>query len=159
MNNASIRTRAPEPGQPVSQSAWVCSSRWARLDDRVLRERPEWYLEKERLPPEQTVRKKPGRQAFARRQAQRFLGWLASASSWDSQPQCTLRPEAASADEPGSERSVLIAGHHGALSALLPPDPAAQPVEGDKPPGLRNGEVVRLALGITATQCFWQRLP
>ena len=135
----------------------MCSSRWAQLDDRVLRERPEWYLEKERLPPEQTVRKKPGRQAFARRQAQRFLGWLSSASSWDSQPQCTLRPEAASTDEPGSERSVLIAGHNGALSALLPPDPAAQPVEGGKPPGLRNGEVVRLALEITATQCFWQR--
>ena len=135
--------------------------RWAQLDGRVLRERPEWYLEKERLPPEQTVRKKPGRQAFARRQAQSLLNWLSSTSSWDGndgQPQC-LRPEAASADEPGSERSVLIAGHNGALSALLPPDPAAQPVEGGKPPGLRNGEVVRLALVITATQCFWQRLP
>ena len=147
---------------PRTRGHQRCPCRWAQLDDRVLRERPEWYLEKERLPPEQTVRKKPGRQAFARRQAQRFLGWLASTSSWDGndghgQPQC-LRPEAASAGS-GSERSVLIAGHNGALSALLPPDPAAQPVEGGKPPGLRNGEVVRLALEITATQCFWQRLP
>ena len=86
---------------------------------------------------------------------------LSSTSSWDGndgQRQCLLRPETASTDEPGSERSVLIAGHNGALSALLPPDPAAQPVEGDKPPGLRNGEVVRLALVITATQCFWERL-
>ena len=137
---------------------------WAQLDDRVLRERPEWYLEKERLPSEQSVRKKPGRQAFARRQAQRFLGWLSSTSSWDGNDdgQCGLGPEDARADESessGSERSVLIAGHNGALSALLPPDPTAQPAEGDKPPGLRNGEVVRLALEITATQCFWERLP
>ena len=129
---------------------------WLDLDLSALISDPQWYRQKELLPPHLSVTKPHGRNLFARRQADAILDFLHSAGSW--QDDADLSPDPARGRSNGEgvvawrERSVLVVGHAGALGALLPRLPARL----GKKHSLGNGQVVNYLLEVSDRQCRFE---
>ncbi len=132
------------------QSARVSYPSWIELDLSLLERDQQWYRAKENLPEHLSLTKPPGRQRFARRQADAILEFLHSdtwgwPSPWpedEGQLIDPVRQTSSGAVAVWRERSILVVGHAGALGALLPYLPP--PKRPGRKHALDNGQVRRV---------------